>query len=42
MNVMERLHYVYEETKEDNQINDGSTVTPNILLDTVIQNDVSL
>jgi len=42
MNVMERLYYVYKETKEDNQINDGSTVTPNILLDSITQNDVSL
>jgi hypothetical protein len=42
MNIMERLYYVYKETKEDNQITDGSTVTPNILLDTIIQNDVSL
>ena len=41
MNTMERL-YAYKETKEDGQINDGSTVTPNILFDTVIQNDVSL
>lgn len=42
MNIMERLYYVYKEIKEDNQVNDGSTFTPNILLDTIIQNDVSL
>lgn len=42
MSVMERLYYVYTETKEDNQINDVSTVTPNILHDTIIQIAVSL
>lgn len=41
MNIMERL-YVYKEAKDDGQINDGSTVRPNILFDAVIQNDVSL
>jgi hypothetical protein len=36
MDTMERF-YIYEETKNNNQINDKNTVKPNIIFETIVQ-----
>jgi hypothetical protein len=37
LNTLEKF-YVYGETKNNNQINDGHTVTPNTIFDTILLN----
>jgi hypothetical protein len=37
LNTIEKF-YIYKETDANNQLNDKSTVTPNIIFDTVIRN----
>ena len=35
MNTLENFH-IYQQTKQDNQLNDKNTVTKNILFDAII------
>jgi hypothetical protein len=35
-NILEKF-YMYKETKNNNQINDRHTVTPNIIFDTILR-----
>jgi hypothetical protein len=37
LNTIEK-YYIYEETHNDNQLNDRSTVTPNIICGTILRN----
>jgi hypothetical protein len=37
LNTIEE-YYIHEETYYDNQLNDKTTVTPNIILDTILRN----
>ena len=37
--LMDEKFYIFRETKLHNQINDRSTVKPNIIFDTVVQED---
>jgi hypothetical protein len=37
LNTIEK-YYIYKEAHIDNQLNDRSTVTPNIIFDTILRN----